>query len=115
MFDHRYNPKKPPLPLLPLRFKVYGFAFVFGCGSVAPCLRGAKVLSPQLQDHEIARVDSRITRSDASFRCTGENLWFSVPALMASTMILTAAAPIDSSGWRIVLDGGTNKAEGGTS
>src|SRR6267142_6306439 len=28
MFDHRYNPKKPPLPLLPLRFKVYGFAFV---------------------------------------------------------------------------------------
>jgi len=28
MFDHRYNPKKPPLPLLPLRFKVYGFVLV---------------------------------------------------------------------------------------
>src|SRR5258708_4421159 len=35
MCDQRYNPEKPLLPPLPLRFKVYGFDFGFPGGSTA--------------------------------------------------------------------------------
>jgi len=33
------NVTTPQNPLLPLRFKVYGFDFVFGCGAVALCFK----------------------------------------------------------------------------
>ena len=52
------------------------------------------------------RVDSRTTSSGATLRWVAEDSRFSRTALMPSTTMVTAVAPIDSMGWRTVVRGG---------
>src|ERR1700757_3377397 len=52
------------------------------------------------------RVDSRTTSSGATLRWNAGASRFSSTALMPSTTMPTAVAPIGSMGWRIVVKGG---------
>src|SRR5581483_5184140 len=56
--------------------------------------------------HDKFRVDSRTTSSGATFRCVAQKSLFSSTALIPSTTMPTAEAPISSIGWRTVVSDG---------